>query len=463
MESEEFRDQLYNVDTSGRRVGFFPKRPKGRFFNARAVVSFVLLIIFFGIPWIKVGGEPFFLLDVIHRKFTIFGFAFWPQDFVLFAIFVVTFFIFIFLFTAVLGRIWCGWACPQTIFLEMVYRRIEFWIEGDYTKQRKLKAQEWNGEKIWKRLLKHTIFMLIAFLVSHTVISFFIGMDEVLSYVRDSPMEHPILFAFVLINTGAFYFVFSYFREQACIYMCPYGRLQGVMIDQNTLAVSYDNVRGEPRGKLKKNAEPSTTGDCIDCKLCVAVCPTGIDIRNGNQLECVACTACIDACDEVMDKIGKPRGLVRYASQQQIVNSAKFRLTPRTYLYISVLTVLIGAFVTLLVMSGDLKMTLLRAPGQTYATTTTGNVTNLYSLSVVNKSEKDRHLDFRLHEDSKGKITVLGAPHLELEGGKAATGDVLVELPQSEIKGMSFDLKIDVVENGEVIRTLNTSFSGPMF
>ncbi|HEX2898562.1 MAG TPA: cytochrome c oxidase accessory protein CcoG [Bacteroidia bacterium] len=462
MESEEFRDQLYNVDTSGRRVGFFPKRPKGRFFNARVIVSSVLLLIFFGIPWIKVGGEPFFMLDVIHRKFIIFGFAFWPQDFVLFAIFAVTFIIFIFLFTAILGRIWCGWACPQTIFLELVYRRIEFWIEGDYTKQRKLKAQEWNGEKIRKRLLKHSIFLLIAFLVSHTVISFFIGMDAVLAYVRDSPMEHPILFAFVLINTGAFYYVFSFFREQACIYMCPYGRLQGVMIDQNTLAVSYDNVRGEPRGKLKKNAEPSTTGDCIDCKLCVAVCPTGIDIRNGNQLECVACTACIDACDEVMDKIGKPRGLVRYASQQQIVNKAKFKLTPRTYLYIGVLTVLIGSFIGLMVTSGDLKMTLLRAPGQTYATTTNGNVTNLYSLSVVNKSTKDRHLDFRLH-DSKGKITVLGAPHLELEGGKAATGDVLVELPQSEIKGMSFDLEIDVIENGEVVRTLSTSFSGPMF
>lgn len=462
MESEEFRDQLYNVDTSGRRVGFFPKRPKGRFFNARVIVSSVLLLIFFGIPWIKVGGEPFFMLDVIHRKFIIFGFAFWPQDFVLFAIFAVTFIIFIFLFTAILGRIWCGWACPQTIFLELVYRRIEFWIEGDYTKQRKLKAQEWNGEKIRKRLLKHSIFLLIAFFVSHTVISFFIGMDAVLAYVRDSPMEHPILFAFVLINTGAFYYVFSFFREQACIYMCPYGRLQGVMIDQNTLAVSYDNVRGEPRGKLKKNAEPSTTGDCIDCKLCVAVCPTGIDIRNGNQLECVACTACIDACDEVMDKIGKPRGLVRYASQQQIVNKAKFKLTPRTYLYIGVLTVLIGSFIGLMVTSGDLKMTLLRAPGQTYATTTNGNVTNLYSLSVVNKSTKDRHLDFRLH-DSKGKITVLGAPHLELEGGKAATGDVLVELPQSEIKGMSFDLEIDVIENGEVVRTLSTSFSGPMF
>lgn len=462
MESDVFRDQLYNIDTSGRRVGFFPKRPSGRFFNARKVVSFILLIIFFGIPWVKVGGEPIFLLDVIHRKFTILGFKFWPQDFVLFAIFAVSFFIFIFLFTTILGRIWCGWACPQTIFLEMVYRRIEYWIEGDYTKQKKLKAQEWNGEKIRKRLLKHSIFLLIAAWVSHTVISFFVGMDTVLGYVRESPMEHPILFAFVLINTGAFYFVFSYFREQACIYMCPYGRLQGVMIDQNTLAISYDTVRGEPRGKLKKNNEGPPQGDCVDCKLCIAVCPTGIDIRNGNQLECVSCTACIDACDEVMDKVGKPRGLIRYASHNQIVNNqSKFKLTARAYLYIGVLTVLIGVFTTLLIMSGDLKLTLLRAPGSTFGTTTTGNITNIYSLNAVNKSDKERHLSFKLH-DTKGKVTVLGAEDLQLDGGSDAKGDMLVELPKEELKGMSFDIKIDVIEGGEVIRTLKTTFNAPM-
>jgi cytochrome c oxidase accessory protein FixG len=462
MEAEEFRDQLYNVDTSGRRVGFFPRRPKGRFYNARIVVSIVLLILFFGIPWVKVHGMPFFLLDVVNRKFTLFGFAFWPQDFVLLAIFAVIFFVFIFLFTAVLGRIWCGWACPQTIFLEMVYRRIEYWIEGDAGRQRKLKAQEWNWEKVWKRGLKHGIFLIIAFWVGHTVMAYFVGMDAVLGYMQDSPWAHPVLFVILLVNTAVFYYVFAFFREQACIYMCPYGRLQGVMIDPQTLAISYDHVRGEPRGKLKKNGGGVAQGDCIDCKLCIAVCPTGIDIRNGNQLECVNCTACIDACDEVMGKIGKPRGLIRYASQLQITNKSKFKLTGRAYAYMGFLAALSIAFVVLLAMSGDLKLTILRTPGQTYAMTTSGNITNLYSLEVVNKSDQDRHLDFRLH-DSKGKISVLGAEHLELEGGKTASGEVLVELPPDEIRGMSFDLQIDVVENGEVIRTLRTSFSGPMF
>ncbi len=462
MESDAFRDALYNVDTSGRRVGFFPKRPQGRFFNARAIVSIVLLIIFFGLPFVQLGGEPFFLLDVVGRKFTLFGFKFWPQDFILFAVFTVSFFIFIILFTAVLGRIWCGWACPQTIFLEMVYRRIEFWIEGDSSKQKKLHAAEWNWEKLWKRTLKHGIFLVIAWWVSHTVISFFVGMPTVLGYFRDSPAAHPILFAFTLFNTGVFYFVFAHFREQACIYMCPYGRLQGVMIDQNSLVISYDYKRGEPRGKLKKNLDTSGQGDCIDCKLCVAVCPTGIDIRNGTQLECVNCTACIDACDEVMDKINKPRGLVRYASQHQIETGGKFKLTSRAYLYIGVLVAFVGIFVALLLSSGDLKMTLLRAPGQTYNMTPTGTVTNLYDLSVVNKSEKDRHLDFKL-QGSKGTVTVLGADDMRLPAGKSAVGAVLVELPPDEIKGMTFDIKIDVIENGAVLRTITTRFNGPMF
>lgn len=463
MDPESFRDQLYNVDTSGRRVGFFPKRPKGRFFNKRVIVSTILLILFFGIPWLSWNDEPLFLLNILERKFIIFGFKFWPQDFLLFALFMVTFFIFVFLFTAVLGRIWCGWACPQTIFLETVYRRIEFWIEGDAGKQKRLKAADWNWEKVWKRTLKHSIFVFIAILVSHTVIAIFLGMDTVLSYITESPANHPILFAFVVLNSAAFYYVFAWFREQACIYMCPYGRLQGVMIDQDSLAISYDHVRGEPRGKIKRGATTSDKGDCIDCKLCIAVCPTGIDIRNGNsQLECVSCTACIDACDEVMDKIKKPRGLIRYATQRQIETKSKFKLTGRAYLYMAVLAIFIGIFSTLIFTSGDLKLTLLRSPGQTYTLSPDGNVTNLYNLSVVNKSDKERHLSFKL-PGSDGKVTVLGAEDLFLKAGESANGALLVELPQDEIEGMSFELEIDIVEDGKVARQLSTKFNGPMF
>lgn len=461
MMENSFRDQLYNTDTGGRRIGFFPKRPSGRYYRARIWVSVFLLIIFFGLPWLKAGGEPVFLLGVLERKFILFGLTFWPQDFLLFALLILAFIIFVFLVTAVLGRIWCGWACPQTIFLEMVFRRIEYWIEGDAAAQRRLKGSDWNWEKVWKRALKHGVFLVIAFAVSHTVLAFFLGMDNVLDYVRHSPGAHPILFGAVLLNTGVFYFVFAWFREQACIYMCPYGRLQGVLLDNESLVISYDYRRGEPRGKLKKDGAAFGQGDCIDCKQCIAVCPTGIDIRNGTQLECVNCTACIDACDAIMDKVHKPRGLVRYASQRQIEKGGSFRFTTRSYLYFAVLVAFLSAFTVLLISSGDIKTTLLRAPGQTFTMTEDGAVSNLFLLTVVNKVEKERTFTFRLPE-SEGKITVLGEKGFHVGERGQGEAALLVTLPPHALKGLSFGLRIDMLEDGEVLRSFNTRFSGPM-
>jgi cytochrome c oxidase accessory protein FixG len=460
--TEVFRSELYNVDESGRRVGFFPKRPKGRFYKKRTIFSTFLLLIFFGLPFIKVHGDPLFLINVFERKFILFGFTFWPQDFLLFAVVAVSFLIFVILFTAVLGRIWCGWACPQTIFLEMVYRRIEYWIEGDAPAQRRLSKASWTYDKIKKRVLKHSIFVVIAIWVSHTVLSYFIGMDDVLSYIRQSPAEQPIIFAAVVLNAGIFYAVFSWIREQACIYMCPYGRLQGVMLDKDSLVISYDFVRGEPRGKLKKKDPDPGLGDCIDCKQCVAVCPTGIDIRHGTQLECVNCTACIDACDEIMDKVDKPRGLIRYASHRQIEEGSKFRLAPRAYLYIGVIAAFIGLLSFLIATSGDMKMTLLRKPGQTYNTNAKGNVTNLYQLSVLNKTHDERTITFRLH-NADGIVTVLGGKEMVLPAGGSADANIQVELPQEEIIDMSFGLEIDVLEGDKVVKTMRTTFNGPMF
>lgn len=456
-----FRDTLYNTDEAGRRIGFFPKRPSGRYYNARTYVSIVLLLIFFGLPWITLNEQPFFMLNVLERKFIFFGATFWPQDFLLVAVLLLSFAVFVFLFTAVLGRIWCGWACPQTIFLEMVYRRIEYWIEGDAPAQRRLKAADWNWEKVWKRSLKHGIFLAIAWWVSHTVLAFFLGMDTVLDYMRHSPGQHPVLFAASLLNTGVFYFVFSYFREQACIYMCPYGRLQGVLLDNDSLVIHYDHQRGEPRGKLKKNTPEVGQGDCIDCRQCIAVCPTGIDIRHGTQLECVNCTACIDVCDEIMDKVDKPRGLIRYASHNQILTGKKFRLTGRAWLYIGILSVFVTTFIVLLMSGGDMKTTLLRGQGQTYTMTPTGNVTNLFTLNILNKLDKARVFTFRLPE-AKGSVTALGAAEIKVPAQGQAKANLIVELPPSELKGLSFDVKIDMVEDGQVKRTLKTRFNGPM-
>ena len=459
--ADSYRDQLYNTDESGRRIGFFPKRPKGRFYNRRILVSVILLVIFFGLPWLKYNGQPFFMLNFIERKFILFGQVFMPQDFLLLALLVIALFYFIFVFTSVLGRIWCGWTCPQTIFLEMVYRRIEYWIEGNSTKQRKLAKADWKWEKIWKRTLKHGIFIAIAAAVSHTVMGFFLGMDNVLLYVQEGPKEHLVTFLFVVGNTGAFYAVFSWFREQACIYVCPYGRLQGVLLNKNSLVISYDHVRGEPRGKIKRNDPNPDLGDCIDCKQCVAVCPTGIDIRNGTQLECVNCTACIDACDEIMDKVGRPRGLVRYASQEQIESGKPFKLTAQAYVYAVGLLLVSAVFLVLLIGSSDIKATLLRAPGQTYTMTPEGNVTNLYTIKVLNKTSDERALDLRL-EGVEGKLTLLGGEQLELPANGMGEASILVELPPSELKGLSFDVDIQLLENGEAIETIGTTINGPM-
>lgn len=463
MEAKEtFRDQLYHTDPSGRRVGFFPKRPKGRFYNRRRLVSYVLLIIFFGMPWLRIDGDPLFLFNVFERKFILFGHTFWPQDFILVALMGVGLFVSVFLFTTVLGRIWCGWTCPQTIFLEMVYRRIEFWIEGDAAAQRRLEKQDWNWDKTRKRGLKHTIFVAIAFAVSNTVMAYIVGTDQALAYISDSPWANPLVFFLVLFNTAVFYLVFSWFREQACIYVCPYGRLQGVMLHRNTLVISYDYKRGEPRGKLKAKDKNPELGDCIDCKQCVAVCPTGIDIRHGTQLECVNCTACIDACDEIMDKVDRPRGLIRYASEEEIETGKPYKLNPLSYVYLGILGLIVTAFVVLMLRTGDLKMTLLRAPGQTYTLTTEGNVTNLYTIKVLNREKEDRELAFRL-KDRKGKLLVLGSQRLALPGGGLADGNLVVELPPEEVESLSFDLEIEVLENGKVVETLETRFNGPMY
>ena len=310
-DNETYRDSLATVDKDGKRIWIYPKKPKGRFYNYRKWVSYLLLIVLFGLPWIKVNGQPLVLFNVLQGKFILFGIYFAPQDFHLFVIAMIIFMVFIILFTVIFGRLFCGWVCPQTIFMEMVYRRIEYWIEGDYTAQKKLDNAPWTADKILKKSGKHLLFFSIAVLIANTFLAYIIGIDEVLKIISEPIGMHLSGFIAMLIFSAVFYLVFAKLREQVCTTICPYGRLQGVLLDKSSLAVYYDWERGEPRGKIRKNQMPeTTTGDCIDCGLCVKVCPTGIDIRDGIQLECVNCTACMDACDEVMEKINRPLGLV---------------------------------------------------------------------------------------------------------------------------------------------------------
>src|SRR4030066_798824 len=319
---ESFRDHIATITDEGKRKWIYPKKPSGKFYNARTIVSIFLILFLMIAPFIKVNGHPLLLLDILNRNFILFPIPFGPHDFHLFALAIIALAVFIILFTVIFGRVFCGWACPQTIFMEMVFRKIEYWIEGDSKDQRKLKSAPWTGIKFFKKFTKQIIFFGIAFIISNIFLSYIIGIDELIKIITDPPSEHlQGLFA-ITVFSGIFYFVFSNFREQACTIVCPYGRLQGVLLDRDSIVIAYDNVRGEPRRKFKKDEGWDNRGDCIGGYQCMEVCPTGIDIRNGIQLECVNCTACIDACDDIMDKVNRPRGLIRYASQNSIEKKA---------------------------------------------------------------------------------------------------------------------------------------------
>ncbi|MEQ9229940.1 MAG: cytochrome c oxidase accessory protein CcoG, partial [Cyclobacteriaceae bacterium] len=379
---ETFRDHLSTVDKEGKRVWVYPKKPKGRFTNYRSLVSYTLLVVLLSGPFIKIQGQPLLLLDILERRFIIFGQVFWPQDFFLFVIGMITAVVFITLFTVVFGRIFCGWICPQTIFMEGVFRKIEYWIEGDYMAQKKLDKQPWNREKVIKKSVKQLLFLAVSTVIMHTFLAYLVGVDKTWEVIQVGPEENVGWFIAMIVMTGLFYGVFSKLREQVCTTICPYGRLQGVLLDRQSIVVAYDHERGESRSKFRKDEDRAAVGkgDCIDCNQCVFVCPTGIDIRNGTQLECVNCTACIDACDSIMDKIGKPRGLVRYASEQNITDKKPFVFTGRMKAYTTVLVLLLGVFAALLIIRSDFDTTILRAPGMLYQEREDGMITNLYQV-----------------------------------------------------------------------------------
>jgi cytochrome c oxidase accessory protein FixG len=458
---EEFRDSMATVDEKGKRIWVYPKKPKGKYTNARTLVSVVLLGLLFSGPFIKIGGQPLLLFNIFERKFVLFGIAFWPQDFYLFGLATITLFVFIILFTVVFGRVWCGWACPQTIFMENVFRRIEYWIEGDATQQRKLDKAAWTSEKIIKKVFKHLIFILISIIIAHTLMAYLVGVEQVKEIVTSSPYEHWGGFIATGFFTVLFYWVFSSFREQACIAVCPYGRLQGVLLNKDSMAVAYDFVRGEPRGKLQKGKVSEDKGDCIDCKLCVHVCPTGIDIRNGTQLECVNCTACMDACDEVMTKIDKPTGLIRISSYNNIAEGKKSVFTTRVLAYIIVLTALVSIVTVLMLNRSDIDATALRVPGQLYSKTEDGKIQNLYNILLVNKTFESANLEIRLRDLPDAEITIAGGASISLGPNSTKELTVFVALPQGTLTGAKTEIVFEVFRDGEIVETSTTNFLGP--
>jgi cytochrome c oxidase accessory protein FixG len=455
---QSFRDTIATVDGQGQRRFIFPKKPKGKLYNRRTLASLLYLLVFFSLPFVKSGGHPLFLFNVVERRFILFGQIFWPQDFFIFAIGFLTFMVFVILFTVVFGRVFCGWACPQTVFMEMVFRKIEYWLDGDASKQKKLKEMPWNAYKIRKRAVKMAVFYAVSFIIGNWALSYVIGMENVLKMVQEGIGAHFVTFSTLIGFTTIFFFVFYWFREQVCLVVCPYGRLQGVLLDRKSMVVAYDYTRGEPRGKMKKAATPDT-GDCIDCAACVRVCPTGIDIRNGTQLECINCTACIDACNDIMTRINRDLGLIRIDSEENIARGQKKLFTGRTKAYSVVLLLLVGILVTLLLTRRDVDATILRTAGQIFQSTPDGRISNLYTIKLANKTRKDIPITLKV-ENMPGEIGLIGTNVMAQKEAYFQT-PFFVKVPRSEVQQRKTPLVIGVYEGHRRIRKVETTFFGP--
>ncbi len=457
--ADSYRDRVASVTEKGERSWVYALQPHGKYYNARTILTVVYLIVFFGLPFIKVNGMPFVLFNVLEGKFILFSKIFWPQDFFIFAIAMITFVIFIALFTVVYGRLFCGWVCPQTIFMEMIFRRIEWIIEGNPAQQKLLNNGAWNASKMGKKLLKHFIFFAISFLIANTFLSYIFGVDKLLKIIKEPISEHVALFVGLIGFTFLFYAVFAFVREIVCTTICPYGRLQGVLFDKDTMLVAYDYVRGEPRDKFNKKAV-RTSGDCIDCHQCVNVCPTNIDIRNGTQLDCTNCTACIDACDFMMEKVGLPTGLIRYASENGISEGKKLTFTPKIKAYSVLLAILLIVLTTLLVTRKDVHASVTRVAGQLYQELPNNRLSNLYNTKIINKTNKEFPIKMKL-ENIKGEIKLIGKTEIKLKKESINQAEFFIEVDNKEIHQRSTKLLIGLYKNGEKIGVVKTNFLGP--
>ena len=461
----DFRDHLATADKDGRRQWIYPRKVDGKFFRLRTWFSWLLLFIMFAGPFITVHGNPLLMMNIVERKFVVLGQIFWPQDMIIFAVALLVFVVGVLIFTTAFGRLWCGWACPQTVMMEMVFRKIEYLIEGDAPAQHELNSASWSVGKILKKMSKHGIFFALSILVGNVLLSYIIGWRQLYQIVTDRPAQHLTGLSSMVAFALLFYGIFARFREQACTFICPYGRLQSLLLDENSIVVAYDYKRGEKRGLIRHEQKFGERryagfGDCVACDRCVAVCPTGIDIRNGTQMECIHCTACMDACDTVMTKVGNPLGLIRYASINGIERGERLRITSRLAAYSLVLLALATLLGLMLYTRADVEATVLRAPGSMFQLMPDGHFSNLYTVRVVNKTSREMPVELRL-ENPAGSLAVMGQGSIVVAPQKLSENSVLIELDPAAMKSGTTPLVIGVYSAGKKLQTLKTSFIGP--
>ena len=446
------------IDKDGSRGFLHPADTKGRYTFWRRLVALVLIAVYILLPWIPVNGYPAVFLDVTNQRFHFVGLTLATQDLWL-GFFIITGLAFsLFYITAFFGRVWCGWTCPYTVFLEHVYRRVERFIDGDSHERRKLDAAPWGAMKLTKRLVKHGIYIALSAVIAHVFLSYFVSLKQLYIWMQGPPTQHLFAFGVILFITGSLYFAFSWFREQFCIILCPYGRLQSALTDDNTINVGYDRKRGEPRGKV---TDPEA-GSCINCNRCVQVCPTGIDIRNGLQLECIGCTACIDACDDIMVKVGRPKGLIRYDSMQGLNGKKTQYIRPRTILYSLLFAIGVGAFALGLQTLKPFRMATTRLPGAPYFVND-GTVRNQFQVRIINKRNEPARFTLSLGGDAPAAMNLQGTEgEVELPALSETVKTIVLTLPQSEYKKpVKVSLKVhETREHGGVMERA-MEFLGP--
>lgn len=418
---------LPTLNEDGTRRWIRPKPAHGRHFVRRRATAWFLMFIFFLIPYLRMKGKPLVLLDLPKRQFTLFGTTFLPTDTLLLMLLVASILITIFLLTALFGRVWCGWGCPQTVYMEFLFRPIERLLEGGPSGSRILDARGVRGHFAPRRLAKYAVYLLLALFLAHTFLAYFVGIEQLAVWVRRSPVQHPTSFAIMALVTGGIMFDFTFFREQMCLVACPYGRMQSALLDRQSLIVAYDSKRGEPR--MKGKVRPEGAGDCIDCGACTATCPTGIDIRDGLQMECIHCTQCADACDDIMARVGKPAGLIRYSSSAALAGEKVKRLRPRVVLYPLALTIAFGGFLFALGTKSPADVTLLRGLGEPYVIEGDGNVANQVRVKIANRSSSDEKYTIELSGVEGGRVIAPDNP-LPVAAGRTESMSLFVMLPR---------------------------------